>query len=157
MSTSSFPPNRTAWVSDEACRKVETTSSTRTLTHLQLFVWPLRAQSAPSSGCIRFYWISISMVFLNKTILPAEEQKLNAQLFITCYQCVYTIFTYYFLRTMRNPTFRDFSLNLNEGCLPQDFWALQRNNAICTLYSCTLKCSTYCKSLSFNILELFTF
>ncbi|XP_071960274.1 GDP-fucose transporter 1-like [Antedon mediterranea] len=44
------------------------------------------------------YWfISISLVFLNKYLLSSEDLKLNAPLFITCYQCVVTILLCYLL------------------------------------------------------------
>lgn len=44
------------------------------------------------------YWvISISMVFMNKTLLSGETNRLEAPLFITWYQCACTVIACYFL------------------------------------------------------------
>ncbi len=44
------------------------------------------------------YWvISISMVFVNKTLLSSRDHKLDAPLFITWYQCICTVFACYIL------------------------------------------------------------
>ncbi|XP_033109614.1 GDP-fucose transporter 1-like [Anneissia japonica] len=38
------------------------------------------------------YWfISISLVFLNKYLLSSEDLKLSAPIFVTCYQCIVTV------------------------------------------------------------------
>mmetsp|Transcript_2650 Transcript_2650/g.7975 ORF Transcript_2650/g.7975 Transcript_2650/m.7975 type:complete len:341 (+) Transcript_2650:87-1109(+) len=43
-------------------------------------------------GAVTLYWvISISMVFVNKTLLSSEDAKIDAPLFITWYQCVITV------------------------------------------------------------------
>lgn len=47
---------------------------------------------------VAFYWvISISMVFINKTLLSGHDTKIDAPLFITWYQCICTVFSCYVL------------------------------------------------------------
>lgn len=56
-----------------------------------------RAMSAVFMA-VAFYWvISISMVFVNKTLLSSEGNKIDAPLFITWYQCVCTVIACYIL------------------------------------------------------------
>ena len=45
------------------------------------------------------YWfVSITLVFVNKSLLSGSE-KLDAPLFVTCYQCIVTVAACYALRT----------------------------------------------------------
>ena len=49
-------------------------------------------------GVVAAYWtVSITLVFVNKSLLSGA-QKLDAPLFITCYQCVITVAACYVLR-----------------------------------------------------------
>merc|ERR1712055_732528 len=49
-------------------------------------------------GVVAAYWtVSITLVFVNKALLSGS-QKLDAPLFITCYQCVITVAACYVLR-----------------------------------------------------------
>jgi len=44
------------------------------------------------AGAVGLYWaISISLVFVNKSLLKGDELKLDAPLFVTFYQCVCTV------------------------------------------------------------------
>lgn len=55
-------------------------------------------RSAQIAFAVASYWmISISMVFLNKTVLSSPATKLDAPLFITWYQCVCTVVACYAL------------------------------------------------------------
>ncbi len=56
-----------------------------------------RAMSAIAMAVAGYWTISISMVFINKTLLSGEENHLDAPLFITWYQCVCTVIACYFL------------------------------------------------------------
>lgn len=64
-----------------------------------------RTEQPPSTpaqiaGAVSGYWIiSISMVFINKTLLSGDN-KIDAPLFITWYQCVCTVVACYFLGEM---------------------------------------------------------
>lgn len=69
-----------------------------------------RAMSAIFFAVSGYWLISISMVFLNKTLLSGEEHKLDAPLFITWYQCVCTVIACYVLGTMGNPNIPRFEL-----------------------------------------------
>ena len=43
-------------------------------------------------GVVALYWsISITLVFVNKSLLKGDELKLDAPLFVTFYQCVCTV------------------------------------------------------------------
>lgn len=45
------------------------------------------------SGVVALYWsISITLVFVNKSLLKGDELQLEAPLFVTFYQCVCTVF-----------------------------------------------------------------
>ena len=45
------------------------------------------------------YWfVSITLVFVNKSLLSGSE-KLDAPLFVTCYQCIVTVAACYAIRT----------------------------------------------------------
>ena len=49
-------------------------------------------------GVVAAYWtVSITLVFVNKSLLSGA-QKLDAPLFITCYQCVITVAACFVLR-----------------------------------------------------------
>ncbi|KAL3851689.1 hypothetical protein ACJMK2_015416 [Sinanodonta woodiana] len=49
-------------------------------------------KSAKIAGVVSAYWfISISMVFLNKYLLSSKELQLDAPFFVTWYQCVATV------------------------------------------------------------------
>lgn len=64
------------------------------------------------------YWfVSISLVFVNKALLSGSE-KLEAPLFITCYQCVVTVLACYIIRGAANRfpkkiSFPDLVLDIN--------------------------------------------
>eukprot|EP00188_Purpureofilum_apyrenoidigerum_P004801 Plantae.Rhodophyta-Purpureofilum_apyrenoidigerum.ctg5705.p1 GENE.Plantae.Rhodophyta-Purpureofilum_apyrenoidigerum.ctg5705~~Plantae.Rhodophyta-Purpureofilum_apyrenoidigerum.ctg5705.p1 ORF type:complete len:341 (-),score=82.07 Plantae.Rhodophyta-Purpureofilum_apyrenoidigerum.ctg5705:705-1727(-) len=50
------------------------------------------AKSYKIFSAVALYWvISISMVFVNKTLLSDERAKIDAPLFITWYQCIVTV------------------------------------------------------------------
>ena len=43
-------------------------------------------------GVVALYWsVSISLVFVNKSLLKGDELKLDAPLFVTFYQCLCTV------------------------------------------------------------------
>ncbi|KAI1715935.1 triose-phosphate transporter family domain-containing protein [Ditylenchus destructor] len=52
----------------------------------------LRQQYIVIVAAVSSYWIcSISLVFLNKYLLSSPDLKLDAPLFITCYQCFFSV------------------------------------------------------------------
>lgn len=54
------------------------------------------------SAVVAAYWfISITLVFVNKALLSGSE-KLEAPLFVTCYQCVVTVLACYAIRAVAN-------------------------------------------------------
>jgi len=69
-------------------------------------------------GVVSLYWfISITMVFVNKSLLSGSE-KLEAPLFVTCYQCVVTVIACYILKWAAGKlpdklTFPDLTLDVN--------------------------------------------
>lgn len=43
-------------------------------------------------GVVALYWsVSVSLVFVNKSLLKGDELKLDAPLFVTFYQCICTV------------------------------------------------------------------
>ncbi len=44
-----------------------------------------------------FRFVSITLVFVNKSLLSGAE-KLDAPLFVTCYQCIVTVAACYLLK-----------------------------------------------------------
>lgn len=69
-------------------------------------------------GVVSLYWfVSITLVFVNKALLSGS-QKLDAPLFVTCYQCVVTVAACYLLRFLARKvpdkvSFPDLALDLN--------------------------------------------
>lgn len=69
-------------------------------------------------GVVSLYWfISITLVFVNKAILSGGE-KLEAPLFVTCYQCVVTVAACYVLKWASKSvpqwfTFPDLTIDVN--------------------------------------------
>ncbi|GIX94506.1 GDP-fucose transporter 1 [Caerostris extrusa] len=58
----------------------------------------IRVQESLFSKYIRIlvvvscYWfVSISLVFVNKYLLSSDHFKINAPLFVTCFQCIVTV------------------------------------------------------------------
>ncbi|KFM67563.1 GDP-fucose transporter 1, partial [Stegodyphus mimosarum] len=65
------------------------------------------------------YWfVSISLVFINKHLLSSDNFKIDAPLFITCFQCAVTVFLCIILKVLTSVlpsifTFPDIHLNTN--------------------------------------------
>lgn len=69
-----------------------------------------RAMSAIAMAVAGYWTISISMVFINKTLLSGEENHIDAPLFITWYQCVCTVIACYFLGELNTANIPKFEI-----------------------------------------------
>lgn len=60
------------------------------------------SKSAKILAAVVLYWvISISMVFTNKTLLSSEDNKIDAPLFVTWYQCIVTVVVVWLLGALQ--------------------------------------------------------
>lgn len=67
---------------------------------------------------VAFYWfISITMVFVNKSLLSSSEGKIDAPLFITWFQCVVTVIACYVMGELGVPNVPRFEIK--SGILKQ--------------------------------------
>mmetsp|Transcript_6676 Transcript_6676/g.9750 ORF Transcript_6676/g.9750 Transcript_6676/m.9750 type:complete len:384 (+) Transcript_6676:1-1152(+) len=82
---------------DTDCSKTTTptaadTTTTTTTTTEQDYPETMSGNSTYIASVVAAYWfVSISMVYLNKILMSSEEVSINAPLFVTWFQCVVTV------------------------------------------------------------------